>query len=235
MIKNKFILTLAASLCFLGLQEVRANHIDFTQDGAFTQVGPGSQSVAGASTNILGSARFVTVAGMNASASSTAAGPLMFMSGASGGSLTLGYGTLYGGGAYTANYIIPPAGPNWNSIRVSLSSVSAGATGLVGLSVQDNTGATFTFASQALSGAGNYIFFHSAAPGINFMSITGTQLTLSGVSANATVNFVVGNGPAAGPGGITRFTAVPEPGSVALSVIGGLGLLGGILRRRRLS
>ncbi len=233
MIKNKFILTLAAGLCFLGLQEVRANHIDFTQDGAFTQTGPGSQSVMGAATNILGAARFVTVAGLNAAASSTAAGPLTFMSGASGGSLTLGYGTLYGGGAYSANYINPGTN-NWDSIRVSLGSVTAGATGLVGLSVQDSTGATFTFASQALTGAGNYIFLHSAAPGINFLAITGTQLTLSGVSANATVNFVVGNGPAAGPGGITRFTAVPEPGTVALSVIGGLGMLG-LLRRRRLS
>ncbi len=231
MIKNKFITTLAAGLCFLGLQEVRANHIDFTQDGVFTQTGPGSQSVNGVGTNILGFSRFVTVAGANAAASFAGAGPLTFTSGASGGSLTLGYGTLYGGGAYTANYINPGTN-NWDSIRVSLAGVSAGTTGFVGLSVTDGTN-TFTFAPRAITGAGDYIFFHSSAPAVNFLSITGTQLTLNGISANSTITFVVGNGPAAGPGGLTRFTSpIPEPSTIALGVVGGLGLIG-LVRRRR--
>src|SRR5438093_10096130 len=96
---NKFILTLAAGLCFLGLQEVRANHIDFMQDAPFTQTGAGNQDATGSSANILGTVRDVTVAGTG-TASLAGSGPLVYMTG-NGGSLTLGYGTAYGGAAYT--------------------------------------------------------------------------------------------------------------------------------------
>ncbi len=229
MIRNKFILTAAAALCFLGLQEVRANHVDFMTDGAFMQTGAGTQQVMGAQSNILGGIRNVAITGGTASLS--AGGPLVFTSSANppGTTLTLGYGAPYGGaagtppsGSFPANFVTN-SGPNWNSIVVSLSNVSMGATATLSLSVTDSNNNAFTFASQTVNAAGNYTFFYNQAPGtINFQSISGVQTMLS-TNVNSSSYSL---------SGITRVTSIPEPSSVTLAVAAGFGLLI-LLRRRR--
>lgn len=219
MLKTKFALALLTGLCCLGLQQARANHVDFMTDGIFTQTGAGNQDVAGAAGNILGAIRDVTITGGSASLAGT--GPLVFNSGVGASDLVLGYGTPFSGGAFTANFITN-AGPNWDSISVSITNVSVGASASLSLTV-DSGGNQFTFASQNVTAAGNYVFLYSQAPGtINFASINGLRATLASGTPNSSYSI----------GGITRVTTVPEPSTWALAMGGGLSLLL-LLRRRR--
>ncbi len=221
MIKSKLILSLLAATCCFALPQVRANHVDFMTDGVFNLTGPGNQAVTGAAANILGTVRNVTING--GTASLAAGGPLMFSAGAGPTALTLGYGTPFGGGAFTANFINPGTN-NWNSIVVSLSNVSIGANAALSLTV-DSGGNQFTFASQTVNAAGNYTFFYSQAPGtINFLSINGLQANLN--TAIGTSSYSIS--------GITRVNSVPEPSTVALAAIGALGAIV-LFRRRRLA
>ncbi|MGI8820851.1 MAG: PEP-CTERM sorting domain-containing protein [Chthoniobacterales bacterium] len=223
MIPRKSIFGLLSLLCCLALSQARANHVDFMTDGAFIQSGPGSQVATGSAANILGTMRRITITA--GSASLTAGGPLNFMAGAGATNLTLGYGTPFGGGAFTANFINPGTN-DWNSIVVSLSNVSPAAGGTLSLTV-DNAGNQFTFASQPITGAGNYTFFYNqaAGSGVNFLSINGLQANLNNAAASSSYSLA----------GITRVNSVPEPGTMALAVLG--SLFGGfaLYRRRRLA
>ncbi|MDQ6764791.1 MAG: PEP-CTERM sorting domain-containing protein [Verrucomicrobiota bacterium] len=222
MLKNKTLPSLLSCLCLLTVAQVRANHVDFMTDGTFSQVGPGSVDGTGTAANILGMIRHVTLTG--GSASLAAGGPLNFIAGAAGTMLTLGYGTPFSGGAFTANFVNPGTN-NWNSIVVSLTSFSAGATGVLNLRV-DSGGTQFSFAPQTVTGPGNYVFFYSQNVGgtINFQAINGVQASLTSNTAGASYSLA----------GVTRVNSIPEPSSVVLAILGGLGALV-VLRRRTLS
>lgn len=218
MIKKTLLLALLSTLC-LGLQPARANHVDFMNDGVFTQMGAvTNRDIAGDPGNILGGIRDLSLTG--GAASLSALGPLIFDAGATPTTLTLGYGAPFSGGAFTADFV--NAGTNnWNSLVVTLVDASNGANGTLSLTV-DSGGNQFTFASQNVTTGGSYTFFYSAAPGINFQSINGVQLNLSSTVPSSSFSI----------GGITRVNSIPEPGTTALALAGGLGLLV-LLRRRR--
>ena len=147
MIKRTLFIALLFTSC-LSLRPAHANHVDFMNDGVFTQTGPVmNRDIPGATANILGGIRDLSLTAGSASLASL--GPLIFNAGAGASTLTLGYGTPFSGGAFTADFI--NAGTNnWNSLVVTLVDVSNGANGTLSLTV-DSGGNQFTFASQTVS------------------------------------------------------------------------------------
>lgn len=246
MLKKNLALAILLGLTATGLQTARANHVDFMTDGEFNQVGNGTQAVPGPQSSILGGVRRVTVndggSGFPPSAflpnNSTS---IFFNAERAGSSLTLGYGTPFGGsagdggpGSFPSNFV-NNAGPNWDSIVVSLAQVNSLGADTFNLSVSSG-GSQFSFAPQLITGAGAYTFFYSEAmgSGIDFTAIDGVRLVLTvGGSQPRPADAPNGGAFSFQLSGITRQTSVPEPSSIALMIAGGLGGLVMLLRRRR--
>ena len=235
---NRTFLAFAAgiALVFGSTAQVSADHIDYFSDGAFSLIAAGastSTSVTGDPGNILGSEREVSIDFVGGTPGlavvalfdvPTGAGPVGPDTGSSllfdTGSTSLAKLTLNYDGPGSAPMGLNTdltAGGAFGAAQVDVSSITG--TYDIMVTYTDTTGTSFG-STQSVSSAGSYVFSFDGA--VDYTSIASVNVMLTATTLGSDI----------GISQIVRTSAVPEPASVGLSLLGVAGIA--LIGRRKL-